>query len=335
MGSTTSYCVRFRPAGPWRFGPDSGARDRVDLIYHSDAVFSAVCSAMSQLGLAADWLLATAQAENAPAVRFSSFYPFQGNRLLIVPPRSLWPPVESTKVRYKAARFVPLSLVESLLAEKGINEDRWTVDGESECLIPADATGGPFRIALRSSAGVDRLQHANVEAHSTACLEFARSAGLWTIVQFHDAGAVARWEAPVRSAFKLLADSGFGGERSRGWGRAETPEWEPWIAPAGNPAEESVERAYWLLSLFTPASADSVDWTRGTYSTLSRRGRIESSARWGEPKSATTMIAEGSVLLAASELQGAASDIAPAGFPHPVYRAGFAVAIPIPWKAAA
>ena len=38
------------------------------------------------------------------------------------------------------------------------------------------------------------------------------------------------------------------------------------------------------------------------------------------------MIAEGSVLLAASrELRGAARDVAPDGFPHPVYRAGFAV----------
>src|SRR6202041_519625 len=54
--SNLSFAVRFRPVGPWRFGPDSGARDRVDLIYHSDAVFSAVCSAMSQLGLAQEWL---------------------------------------------------------------------------------------------------------------------------------------------------------------------------------------------------------------------------------------------------------------------------------------
>ncbi len=50
--SNLSFAVRFRPVGPWRFGPDSGARDRVDLIYHSDAFYSAVCSAMAQLGLA-------------------------------------------------------------------------------------------------------------------------------------------------------------------------------------------------------------------------------------------------------------------------------------------
>jgi CRISPR type III-A-associated RAMP protein Csm4 len=333
--SNFSYAVRFRPVGPWRFGPDSGARDRVDLIYHSDALFSAVCSAMSQLGLAEEWFEATATSAGAPAVRFSSLFPFVGETLLVVPPRSLWPPSESAKVRYKGAHFVPLSVIESLLADKTIDEDRWTVDGESECLVPANQGRGPFRVALRSSAGVDRLQGAAVEIHSTACLEFARGAGLWTIVQFADEDAASHWQARVRSALLLLADSGFGGERSRGWGRSEAPEWQPWTAPAAPVAEQPTDRAYWLLSLYTPAESDAVDWKRGSYSTVSRSGRIESSARWGEPKQPTTMIAEGSVLLASGEPRGAASNVAPQGFPHPVYRAGFAVTVPIPWRVAA
>lgn len=329
--SNLSFAVRFRPVGPWRFGPDSGARDRVDLIYHSDALFSAVCQAMSQLGLFEEWLQATATSATAPAVRFSSFFPFAGDTLLIVPPRSLWPPPESTKIRYKGAHFVPLSVIDSLLSDKAIDEDRWTVDGESECLVPVNPGRGPFRVALRSSAGVDRLSNSAVEIHSTACLEFVRGSGLWTIVQFSDEDAKARWQTPVRSALLLLADSGLGGERSRGWGRSESPEWQPWTPPEA----PATEQAHWLLSLYTPAADDAVDWKRGNYATVSRRGRIESTARWGEPKQATTMIAEGSVLLASSELRGAASNIAPEGFPHPVYRAGFAVTIPIPWRVAA
>jgi CRISPR-associated protein Csm4 len=334
VSSNLSFAVRFRPVGPWRFGPDSGARDRVDLIYHSDALFSAVCSAMSQLGLAEEWLQATAVSASGPAVRFSSFFPFVGETLLIVPPRSLWPPPESTKIRYKGAYFVPLSVVESLLAEKAIDEDRWAVDGESECLVPGNQGRGPFRVALRSSAGVDRVHGAAVEVHSTACLEFARGAGLWTVVQFADEAAASHWQARVRSALLLLADSGLGGERSRGWGRSEAPEWQAWTPPQA-PAAEAGDRAQWLLSLYTPAESDAVDWKRGNYATVSRSGRIESSARWGEPKPATNMIAEGSVLLASSELRGAASNVAPAGFPHPVYRAGFAVTVSIPWRVAA
>jgi CRISPR type III-A-associated RAMP protein Csm4 len=333
--SNLNFAVRFRPVGPWRFGPDSGARDRVDLIYHSDAVFSAVCSAMRQLGFAEHWLQATAASSGGPAVRFSSFFPFVGDTLLVVPPRSLWPPQESAKVRYKGAHFVPLSVIETLLAEKAIDEDRWTVDGESECLVPSNQGRGPFRVALRSSAGVDRVGGAAVEIHSTACLEFSRGAGLWTIVQFADEAAAARWQAPVRSALLLLADSGFGGERSRGWGRSEAPEWRAWTPPQAPASEQPVDHAHWLLSLYTPAEDDSVDWKRGNYSTVSRSGRIESRARWGEAKQPTTMIAEGSVLLAAGDLRGSASNVAPEGFPHPVYRAGFAVTIPIPWRVAA
>jgi len=333
--SNLNYAVRFRPMGPWRFGPDSGARDRVDLIYHSDALFSAVCSAMSQLGLAQEWLEATASSASFPAVRFSSFFPFAGDTLLVVPPRSLWPPPEATKIRYKGAHFVPLSVIESLLSEKAIDEDRWTVDGESECLVPSNPGRGPFRVALRSSVVVDRLHNGAVEVHSTACLEFARGAGLWTIVQFADEDAVSRWKSPVQSALLLLADSGLGGERSRGWGRSETPEWQSWTPPKAQPADPPPDRAQWLLSLYTPAVSDAVDWKRGNYATVSRRGRIESAARWGEPKQPTTMIAEGSVLLATGELRGAASNVAPEGFPHPVYRAGFAVTIPIPWRVAA
>jgi CRISPR type III-A-associated RAMP protein Csm4 len=186
---------------------------------------------------------------------------------------------------------------------------------------------------------VDRLQNAAVEVHSTACLEFTRAGGLWTIVQFSDEAALSQWQAPVRSALLLLADSGLGGERSRGWGRSEAPEWQPWLPPKGSSAQGGTsdqpgDRAHWLLSLYTPAENDAVDWKRGNYATVSRRGRIESSARWGEAKQPTTMIAEGSVLLASNELRGAASNVAPADFPHPVFRAGFAVTVSIPWRAA-
>jgi CRISPR type III-A-associated RAMP protein Csm4 len=333
--SNLSFTVRFRPVGPWRFGPDSGARDRVDLIYHSDALFSAVCSAMSQLGLMEDWLQATAASPDEPAVRFSSFFPFIGDTLLVVPPRSLWPPPDSTKIRYKGAHFVPMPVIESLLSEKAMDEDRWAVDGESECLVLANQGRGPFKVALRSSAGVDRMSNAAVEVHSTACLEFTRAGGLWTIVQFADEAAASRWQAPVRSALLLLADSGFGGERSRGWGRSEAPEWQSWRPPQAAASDQPTDHAHWLLSLYTPAEDDAVDWKRGNYATVSRRGRIESSARWGDPKQPTMMIAEGSVLLASNELRGAASNIAPDGFPHPVYRAGFAVTVPIPWRVAA
>ena len=90
-----------------------------------------------------------------PAVRFSSCFPFQGDTAFVVPPRSLWPPPPSAKVRSKGARFVPLGVVEDLLGGRPLVEENWTVDGASECLVPMGSPG-PFRVSVRSNAAVDR-----------------------------------------------------------------------------------------------------------------------------------------------------------------------------------
>jgi CRISPR type III-A-associated RAMP protein Csm4 len=318
--------IRLRPTGPWRIGPDSGDRDRVDRIYHSDSLYSAVSGTMARLGMLAEWLDATARAPET-AVRFSSCFPFQGDTLLVAPPRSAWPPPPSIKVRWKGARFVPLSVVESLMQGRPLNEEGWIIDGPSECLVPAGAQG-PFRPSVRSSAAVDRDGMA-VAPHSTACLEFTPGAGLWLVAAFSNDTAREQWAGPLTAALRLLADSGFGGERSRGWGRSEMPEIvegnlpELILAPAESPAENKAGSGYWMLSLFHPGANDAVDWQRGNYSLTTRGGRIES---WGDMKKPTRMVAEGSVIVASVE---------PHEFPHPVYRAGFALAIPIPLHVAA
>jgi CRISPR type III-A-associated RAMP protein Csm4 len=425
--------VKLRPAGPWRIGTDSGARNRVDVIYHSDSLYSAVASAMARLGSLDQWLDATARIRatarnSAPAVSFSSCFPFLDEIDFVVPPRTIWPPTSpalmSARVRWKSARFVPLGVVQAMLAGEALDGNHWSLDGASECLVPAGRPG-PFRTGVRWSAAVDRLTGA-AERHSTACIEFRPGAGLWTIVSFQDEAAHRRWLEPIKAAFRLLADTGFGGERSRGWGRSEPPEFtegmlpeivlggrgpgagdqgversvelspleapqepapEPPVAEpaltgleisvivesvtalapialglwppapdeppavepappesevpiAAEPAEEPAPLApgprppapaqHWLLSLFTPAPDDSVDWRRGNYVVLARCGRVDSPAGSGELKKEIQMVAEGSVLCAASPPRGSAADVAPDGFAHPVFRAGFALSIPLP-----
>ena len=439
--------IKLRPAGPWRIGPDSGARNRVDVIYHSDSLYSAVTSAMARLGGLEEWLDATARAV-VPAVSFSSCFPFLDEIDFVIPPRTMWPPtlpsLMSAAVRWKSARFVPLTVVQALLAGRPLDKHKWAVDGASACLVPTGKPG-PFRTGVRWSAAVDRLSGA-AERHGTACIEFRSGAGLWTVVSFSSDAARDRWQDSVKAAFRLLADTGFGGERSRGWGRAEAPEFTEGLLPAlivgtgetedgaggqGSgvgeaqaPSEASVvattieplvienataegptpvppieepppaeppaadpdpvpepqpplpepepyppapspvpplpdplparsaapgaesepeaptpdhprpltpgEAGFWLLSLFAPAPADTVDWARGSYIVLSRGGRVESPAGSGELKKQVRMVAEGSVLYAGAAPCGAAPDVAPDGFAHPVFRAGFALAIPLP-----
>jgi CRISPR type III-A-associated RAMP protein Csm4 len=160
------------------------------------------------------------------------------------------------------------------------------------------------------------------------------------VAEFADDNARDKWKGNVIAALRLLADSGFGGERSRGWGRADI-EFSDKSPLARVSVESSHETAWWLLSLYHPAPTDPVDWKRGNYAIATRTGRAEGADGSGEAsagalnnttKRATRMITEGSVLVAAIEPKGSVTDVAPDGFPHPVYRAGYAIAIPIPMR---
>ena len=184
--------VKLRPAGPWRIGPDSGARNRVDVdLSQRFAVLRGhrrPCRgwARSTNG----WMPPRAarsarRCASAPAFRFwtrsaSSCRRAPSGR----PPRRA---LMSARVRWKSARFVPLGVVQAILAGQPLDENHWTVDGASECLLPAGQPG-PFRTGVRWSAAVDRLTGA-AERHSTACIEFRPGAGLWTIVSFADEAA--------------------------------------------------------------------------------------------------------------------------------------------------
>src|ERR1700685_3160297 len=61
-----------------------------------------------------------------------------------------------------------------------------------------------------------------------------------------------------------------------------------------------------------------------------RGGRVENGTAAGAEKKTVRMIAEGSVIAAHAEPAGAAVDVAPDGFPHPVYRSGLALALKLP-----
>jgi CRISPR type III-A-associated RAMP protein Csm4 len=343
--------IRLRPLGPWRYGPGDGAHDRVDTLYRSDRLYSAVTLAMRQLGFLEEWLDATART-STPAVAFSSLFPFQGDTLFAPPPATLWPPPPSlvtspspvflTKTRWKAARFVPVSIVESLFTGQPILADQWLPDAESGCLLRRDRpNSSPFRVVVRSNAAVDRLTRSSVRVEASACVEFEAGSGLWTVARFADNPAEAAWSDRIKAAFRLLADSGFGARRSSGWGQTAAPEFQSGAWPAvlmpklkqgikTAPEEEATDSLYWLLSLYSPAAVDAIDWSGGFYELTVRGGRVESSTASGAVKKQARMVEEGSVLAASAEPVGAAVDVAPDGFAHPVYRAGFALTLKLP-----
>ena len=93
------------------------------------------------------------------------------------------------------------------------------MDGASETLIAHGHPGTVPRLGAIQRGGGSRRR--GRQPHSSACLEFASNAGLWLTGAFAGDEAREKWKSPVTAALRLLADSGFGGERSRGWGRAE------------------------------------------------------------------------------------------------------------------
>jgi CRISPR type III-A-associated RAMP protein Csm4 len=347
--------IRLRPLGPWRYGPGEGGRDRVDSLYRSDRLFSAVTLAFERLGLLDEWLSATARTDSQPAVSFSSLFPYHGDTLFVPPPATLWPPPSAAvrisspvflaKIRWRAARFVPVQLVETLLSGERLLADQWMADAESGCLLRRDRPQPPpFRLITRTQSAVDRLGN-GAESHALTGVEFEPGAGLWAVADFASEKAAELWKGPLQAAFKLLADSGFGGRRSSGWGQTAAPEFEegawpdlllPKLARArrkatdnGNQEQEDTPH-YWLLSLFSPASSEAIAWSGGSYSLTTRGGRIESTAGYGHEKKLVRMIEEGSVLATAEAPRGMAVDVAPEGFPHPVYRSGFALSLQLP-----
>jgi CRISPR type III-A-associated RAMP protein Csm4 len=344
--------IRLRPIGPWRYGPADGSHERVDTLYRSDRLFSAVTLAMRQLGALEEWLDATARAAT-PAVVFSSLFPFQGDTLFATPPSTLWPPpanlvtspspVFLTKTRWSVAQFVPLTAVDSLLTGQPLLADQWFPDPESACLLRRDRpSSSPFRAISRSSAAVDRITKTGGEVKSLAGVEFENGAGLWTVARFQDAAAESIWSGRVQGVFRLLADSGFGGGRSKGWGQTQAPEFQKGAWPGlllpkvgrtqrnGGKGEAPASSLYWLLSLYSPSASDTVDWNGGDYHLIARSGRVESTAVSGVLKKQVRMISEGGVVSASNEPIGAAVDVAPDGFAHPVYRSGLALALVLP-----
>jgi CRISPR type III-A-associated RAMP protein Csm4 len=313
--------IKIRPSGPWRFGPASGERRQTAVFAHSDTLYSAVAYAMARLDLDGEWRRAQYESIE-PAVRFSSLFLFAGKTLFAIPPRDIWPPAASPRVRWKSARFVPLGLIGDLLAGRGIREERWEVDYRSECLIAAGSQA-PCRIAVRRAAAIDRMAAGAAGPHETACIEFAPGAGLWCVAVYRDETAWTEWAERVVAAFRLLGDAGIGGERGRGWGLAESVEAQEGDFPQVLLPEsgEAGRRGYWLLSLFSPAAEDFVDWSMGSYSFVDRAGVETLSA---------PMAAEGSVIGCQADPVGAAVNVASAAMQHPRWRAGFAVAVPLP-----
>ena len=131
---------------------------------------------MRQLGQLDEWLAQATAAAQRPAVRFSSLFPVYRRHA-----------VRRAARRALAAAAFGQSALEgravraaggggSAGGRKAPGRGQWTVDGESECLIPSAARGprrGPVPHRVAASAAVDVcIAGRRTLSRTTACLEF-------------------------------------------------------------------------------------------------------------------------------------------------------------------
>ena len=296
---------RFEARGVWSAAPSGPS------LVASDTFYGAVCAAMEHFGWLAEWLAA------GPAVRLSSLFPWQQGTLFAPPPASAWPPVNGLqRLRPKLVRFLPLAAIADLLEENGLVESRWVLDPASGCLLAADraGAGGPFRpVSFEKAAG---------PKHG---IQFAENGGLWGVAFCQD----DLWRRRIEATLRWLADAGVGGNRTLGWGsstavRFESGETVTTVLRRSKQGDGS--KGWWLLSLFAPAAEEIVHWEQGAYRLAVRSGWVEGTQT---AKRTQRMVAEGSVIYAPEAPAGCLSDVTPEGCQHPVYRNGFAVAVPL------
>jgi len=155
-------------------------------------------------------------------------------------------------------------------------------------------------------------------------------AGLYGLVRFQDAG----WKKLLENAFRLLGDTGLGGERTYGLGLFHFGGFEP-LPPIWQEINTAPAEKYVLLSLFYPRPEEKplVAKNFDAWELRERRGYIVSGKEALPLKrKRVRMIVEGSV--SRRPLRGTLADVTPvepekARLGHGVFRSGLAFYVPL------
>ena len=210
--------IRLRPAGPWRIGPDSGDRDRVDRIYHSDSLYSAVSSRHGSPGHAGRMAGCHGACRRAG----------RAIQLVLSRTRAIrcwWCRRAICGRRRRRPRFAGKARDSfrwawwnRWLRARRLSEDGWTIDGPSECLLPFSTppSPGPFRVSVRSSAAVDRDGAGGLAAFDGVSGIHARQRIVVRVSLLRTTLRASSGLQPLTAAFRLLAipDSAASGRRA-------------------------------------------------------------------------------------------------------------------------
>ncbi len=195
----------------------------------SNTLFGALCSAMSDLGISVDSLIASYDS-GSPAFLLSSAFPFgtdgSGKRVCFVP-RPILPPVRLSEKEFdfgkvlKKIEWIEASVFGDIASGKVQFSDLPSLLGcgkyttERHALFPKSVgfSGMPF-FSARTHNAIDRMTNESTAYYETEGVAYPAGSGVYCLV---DAGS-AEVERDVRAAFLLLSDRGLGKRVSRGFG---------------------------------------------------------------------------------------------------------------------
>jgi CRISPR type III-A-associated RAMP protein Csm4 len=172
-----------------------------------------------------------------------------------------------------------------------------------------------WETTTRPRVSIDRQTEESSIWH-VETVQFNECCGLWFAVNYDS----DETKQKIETILRVLVDNGIGGERNAGYGLFDFGE----VALDIPTAEDSTQ--FVTLSPICPKSSEQLEhllkgdiaynlnpltgWV-GSHGTYKRRKQIN-------------MFAEGSVLNTCDEPVGRLVDLTPKGYPHPVYRYGYA-----------
>ncbi len=343
--------IRLKFESPLHIGSDIAqiGIESVQPMIHSDTLFSAICNVWASLStypnlvhVPIEEMLNQFQTDEPP-FRLSSCFPYSGNAWYL--PKPLTPPddfvgknkdnLRTYGKDVKEKQFVSVEILEgwingNALGDKVLKAIAQTgfEDVYQEQIVP--------RVTLDRHSAKSNIFHCGV-------VTFAKHCGLYFLLRLRDDEYTEDWLNALTVVLQVLGERGIGGERSTGCGRfvfaekkqrwdiSTDPLWKPLISKMEE-SDAAQSDGYYLLSLFHPNADDIAIFNNGAppvaYNLVTRRGWAFSTSTNRQRKRQTCrMFSEGSVTK--HKPIGKLACVTPDDFPHPVYRYGWALSLPI------
>lgn len=333
----------------FHFGKHGIGQEESDVVFHSDSLFAALVSILAQTEhgrLIPEFMQKVLK--SPPAFVLSSAFPRAGKvrffplpRWVITRDKTSLDNAGVTGKSLKKIQFVSEIIFKNIINGRSLalelQDSIQLQAGQLLCSsvekskLPAELKNSQllWEVDQRPRVTLDRV-HQSSNLFHTGAVYFSPHCGLWFAIKWNNPDEDLK--KIMHNLIQLLADAGLGGERSSGFGHSKIIPTEVLELP------EMADDSNWVtLSRYIPA-ADEIPAlldANSIYQLERIEGWSQSPTAPAERRQVVQMLSEGSVLGPISRMNpGEIVDVRPVynndtTFPHPIYRSGLALAIPI------